>query len=143
MLGKPFARPVMLGKPFARPVMLLHASCSLEVGGSAAAAGGACCDRVHRSGARCSPSRHCQLKQLEKPPMAPLASTPTPCPRRASQASPALRPLLERVVLLYALYRTEQDMGWLLGEEVLPPAAGRAVSDAVRRLCAELAPHYK
>jgi hypothetical protein len=59
------------------------------------------------------------------------------------QASPVLRPLLERVVLLYGLYRTEQDLGWLLGQEMLPPAAGRAVSDSVRRLCAELAPHYK
>ena len=59
------------------------------------------------------------------------------------QASPSLRPLLERVVLLYGLYRTEQDLGWLLAEEMLPAAAGRALSEGVRRLCAELAPHYK
>lgn len=46
-------------------------------------------------------------------------------------------------MLLYALYRTEQDLGWLLSEELLSPAAGRAVSDGVRALCAELAPHYR
>ncbi|GAB4821263.1 hypothetical protein N2152v2_008309 [Parachlorella kessleri] len=63
--------------------------------------------------------------------------------RSLEQASPSLRPLLERVVLLYGLYRTEQDLGWLLAEEMLPPAAGKAVSEGVRRLCAELAPHYK
>lgn len=87
----------------------------------------------------------CSGPMLEQsaPSWVPNSSLAPPCPAPApQQASPALRTLLERVVLLYALYRTEQDLGWLLSEEMLTPAAGRAVSAALRTLCAELAPHY-
>jgi acyl-CoA oxidase len=57
--------------------------------------------------------------------------------------SPALRDLLQPVVTLYALYRLEQDLAWFMCEGLLPVEAGRAVPDAVRRLCAQLAPRWR
>jgi hypothetical protein len=59
------------------------------------------------------------------------------------QVSAALRPLLREVITLYALYRVERDVGWLVAEGLLPPQAGHAVPAAVRELCASLAPHYR
>lgn len=62
--------------------------------------------------------------------------------RTLGQVSAALRPLLREVITLYALYRVERDVGWLIAEGLLPPQAGHAVPAAVRELCALLAPHY-
>lgn len=36
-----------------------------------------------------------------------------------------------------------QDLAWFMCEGLLPVEAGRAVPDAVRRLCAQLAPHWR
>lgn len=64
------------------------------------------------------------------------------CLRSLSTLSPAARCLIEPVVLLWALHRTEADLAWILTEELLPLGGGKAVAAATQRLCAELAPSY-
>lgn len=52
-----------------------------------------------------------------------------------------LRPLLETILRLFALYRLEADLGWFMSEEIISPSVGRAVPALIRQLCADLAPH--
>ena len=52
-----------------------------------------------------------------------------------------LRPMLNLLRSLFVLSRVEADLGWFLSEEVLTPRQGRAVSETLRDLCREVAPH--
>ena len=58
----------------------------------------------------------------------------------AKAASPSTRTVLQYVWGLYALRRVESDLGWFVGEGLLPPSACKAVPDAVRGAVAALAP---
>lgn len=49
--------------------------------------------------------------------------------------------VLTSVYTLYALRCIERDLGWYLTNQVLTLEQGKGVSDEVRRLCTELAPH--
>ncbi|KAI3425022.1 hypothetical protein D9Q98_008403 [Chlorella vulgaris] len=53
------------------------------------------------------------------------------------------RAVLEPVLRLYAVHRLEQDLAWFLTEGLVPLAAGKAVGDAARSLCAQLAPQCR
>ena len=41
----------------------------------------------------------------------------------------------------FVLSRVQEDLGWFLSEEVLTPRQGRAVSETLRELCRDVAPH--
>ena len=51
--------------------------------------------------------------------------------------------MLSDVVRLYALHRAEADLGWLVTSGLVSLEAARALPDALRALCAGLAPHYR
>mmetsp|Transcript_3167 Transcript_3167/g.6936 ORF Transcript_3167/g.6936 Transcript_3167/m.6936 type:complete len:665 (+) Transcript_3167:191-2185(+) len=64
------------------------------------------------------------------------------CMRAAAApgVSADLREVLQQITLLYALRVVEADLPWFIGEEVLPPRAGKAVPAAVRAAVGVLGP---
>ncbi|GMH40366.1 hypothetical protein BSKO_08270 [Bryopsis sp. KO-2023] len=61
--------------------------------------------------------------------------------KAVDQASYGLSRVLEKLAILYGLSRLEVDLAWFLSNEILLPAAGKAIPEAVRRLCVLLSPH--
>lgn len=62
--------------------------------------------------------------------------------RTLQTVSPALKGLLEPVITLYALCRVEENLGWLMTQDLLSIEAGAAVTPAIRMLCSQLAPQW-